>query len=490
MENLNPARLTLVTFLGLSAVAILLGTLAFVILFEAVEKSNRKLQIRNDQVYGRQLAAALEAQLQRGVDPDMILESLQQSFELKPGDENRYVCLLGTVDAKVLCHPNTGYLGHSGEGMLILPPEVQRPLPYLEWASAGGSEGLLVRRDGTPIEIVHRFPVPSGGWDVLVHTELDAFTEAMASLQRTVLLVMIPMLVLLVLLGTLVVRSLGRRYEAAIETTNRALEQRVEERTAELRRTVAELRQARDALVINEKMALLGQLLAGIAHEIRSPLAAINLLAQNLEEEAPTPEDATTARHLIASAHRANTVVQSLLAYARNEPPQLRRTPLRPLVENALTFCRKEAHNANVKLETRLPDEEATAEVDPIQVEQVLINLVANAIQAIEPTDLEDRRVRVTLTSGNEALILTVEDCGPGLPAEILENLFEPFHTLRPGGTGLGLSLCRRFVEHHQGNIVHAASRDLGGASFRIRLPTHARRDGSSRASAPPAVVG
>jgi C4-dicarboxylate-specific signal transduction histidine kinase len=281
----------------------------------------------------------------------------------------------------------------------------------------------------------------------------------------------VPTGVFFILLGTLVVRGIGRHYELQIEEANARLEERVETRTAELQQTVKELTATRRALDLSEKMALLGQLVAGIAHEINNPLNVIAIQAENVRELATDEDEKRAADSIRRSAVRCGQLVQNLLAFARNDPPRRQPESMNDLVETCLAMAAGESQRYGVRMDLEFPHGDVEVSIDRIQIEQVLLNLIGNAAQALAGQE-GVRKVLVRVYEEDATAVIEVEDNGPGLPKVIRDNLFEPFQTtkLKGQGTGLGLSLCRRFVEGHGGRIVHS-DRPGGGTIFRIVLP-------------------
>ncbi len=450
-------------------VCLIIGLIGGILLLEKVETSNYRLQIANDTEYGIRFAMALEAQLEMSEDHGMILKAIQNSLVSSPSDSSRYLCLLSD-SGEVLCHPQGKNLGLNAGGMTIRTEKEE--IAFSQWVEQGGQSGLYIV-DGNPKELVQRIPIEGVPWNVVVHTNLEVLSRTTSEIKQTIMLILVPMGVLLVITGTAVVRLTGRRYEAMIEESNRLLETRVQERTQALEKALEDLKQTQEALIQNEKMALVGQLMAGIAHEIRSPLAAIQMIAQTMEEDAENEDEGHEARLIISSAERCNRVVRNLLSFARNESPEKSPACLSDVVEEALTLLGPDLKDSKVTLLKELDKERFTVQVDSVQIQQVVINLVRNAIEALlESTQPEDRRIRVSTRVVEGSFHLEIEDSGDGVPPEVQETLFEPFHTTKgQTGTGLGLSLCRRFIERHQGEISYRKSESLGGACFDIVLP-------------------
>ena len=213
-----------------------------------------------------------------------------------------------------------------------------------------------------------------------------------------------------------------------------------------------------------ERLATIGQVAASIGHELRNPLAVMQTSVHMLERR--LPGDERNVRHL----HRlddqialCNTIISDLLELARDRPPERSASDLAAVVREAAQSVPRPEH---VALELQLAESLPTLAVDPGQFRQLVVNLVLNAVQAIEDVG----RVEVQVTVDEHSLLLRVEDNGTGLAPEVHAHLFEPLFTTRSDGTGLGLALCRRITERH-GGTISASNRDGGGAIFSVRLP-------------------
>lgn len=239
-------------------------------------------------------------------------------------------------------------------------------------------------------------------------------------------------------------------------------ERQLQDTTARLERT------ERDALRA-EQLASVGQMAAGIAHEVRNPLAAIKILVQTAADplrRAPFgSRDLTVLEQEIT---RLEQIVSGFLDFARPPQPDKQRFDVRILLEQAADTLRARADVQRVALEVNAPHT-VTVCADPNQLRQVVYNLLYNALDA-QPTG---GRICVGVAEEKSGVVLRVEDHGPGLPAGLRDRIFEPFVTAKPAGMGLGLSICRRVVEAH-GGIIAAADRPGGGTTFMVRLPQSA----------------
>ncbi|MCC5876228.1 MAG: GHKL domain-containing protein [Candidatus Sumerlaeia bacterium] len=461
---MNTRHLTIVTFFGLSAVVLVAGLIASVLLSAGIQQTILELQAANSEEYGQRFAASMEAQILEGSEPDLVLRQFQRAIAVSPAESHRFLCILSD-DGEVLCHPNEEMIGAQTSMIRIRPWEHNGIVSYPEWANVRESRGAFVLDSGDkPVQLIRRIPVEGTPWSVIVHTRMEVLREATARLNRLILAILIPTGITMILGGTFVVRLIGRHYERGMEDANALLERRVLERTAELEKT-------RDALLLKEKVALLGTLVAGIAHEIKNPMSAIQLISESLAEDEEDPDARDGLRKIHASAVRCNQLVVSLLAFARNDPPRRVEVSIQELLSRVLAFTNPEIGRLDIHLEKRFEAGNPVLNVDPIQLEQAFLNLLGNACQELEHRP-QDRRIILETATRNGHLVVAVEDNGRGVPKEFRPGLFEPFQTTkREGeGTGLGLSLCKRFVEHHEGSIAYRDGKG-GGARFEVDIP-------------------
>jgi len=249
----------------------------------------------------------------------------------------------------------------------------------------------------------------------------------------------------------------------------RFIQAQIEAVVERLRRTGCELQQARSDVLRSERLAAIGGLAAGIAHEIRNPLTSVKLLLQNA---ATVPGDAVLPqrklRLILDEVGRMEGTIQGLLDFSR--PPTLQRVrhDLRETVRRAANLVEGRASTHSVRLLVEPIDENVPVDGDPHQLHQVFVNLLINAIEAMPNGGTI--RVRFGIVDQHSAVHVKVEDCGPGIPLDILPRLFEPFATSKERGTGLGLAISRRIVENH-GGTIDAFNRNEGGATFEVVLP-------------------
>jgi signal transduction histidine kinase len=232
-----------------------------------------------------------------------------------------------------------------------------------------------------------------------------------------------------------------------------------------IKEVVQRLRRSEQEALRAEQLAVVGQMAAGMAHELRNPLTSMKLLVQAAQDGgALAGRDLNVLEEEITRLER---LVRAFLDYAR--PPQLEKKVLdvRPLVEESVGLFATRAAAAGTRLKFERPGSEVWAAVDPGQFRQVVLNLLVNALDAVAA----EGRVEVVLENAADGrLTLRVADTGCGLPAELGERIFAPFATTKETGLGLGLSICRRIAEAHGGTIT-GANRPNGGAVFTLHLP-------------------
>ncbi len=253
----------------------------------------------------------------------------------------------------------------------------------------------------------------------------------------------------------------ARLYEA-VKDFNQELEQRVQERTRELE-------QARDQLVQAEKLAAIGQLAAGVAHEINNPIGVMLGFAQVLLKR--TPEDSPMYKPLATIEReglRCKKIVQNLLDFARHSKPNLERVDINQVIDDALELIEHRTGNTQVRLIKTYSPRLPAVLADTNQLQQVFLNILLNAYQAM-PNGGE---LNVITHQDGDRVCAVFSDTGPGIPPENLKRIFDPFFTTKEvgKGTGLGLSVSYGIVEQH-GGTIEVKSDGKTGATFTVKLP-------------------
>jgi signal transduction histidine kinase len=334
--------------------------------------------------------------------------------------------------------------------VLMTSADLTRPLTQLEQRATEMSRGRLDRR-----------VLPGGEFD-----ELGRLTLAFEQMRR----------------------SLKDKIQT-IEKLNIGLEEKVRVRTVELERSNTELVEAIDALkeaqarlVTSEKLASVGQLVAGIAHEINNPVNAVvntvKPLAETVDELVNDPAHADEAREdlqamlrvITSGARRTQRIVQALRNYSRPDDEGLMSMDLGADIDETLALLQHKLHGVTVERELKA---EGQIEAYRGQLNQALMNLLANAAGAVEGR--AEARVTIRTRDVDDLVVIEVEDNGPGIDEEVLPQIFDPFFTTKDvgKGTGLGLSITHRIVERHGGSI-EAASRVGEGTTFTVKLPRRA----------------
>ena len=237
----------------------------------------------------------------------------------------------------------------------------------------------------------------------------------------------------------------------------------------------AEIQRQREALHQSEKLAALGSLLAGVAHELNNPLSVVVGYSSMLEEFAPDEPSRRRAERVHAAADRCARIVKAFLAMARQKPPKFGPVSLNHVVEAALELAAYGLRTADIEVVRELDPGLPAVWGDSDQLHQVVTNLVVNAQHAMQPADGPRRlTVRSELRHGEVAVV--VEDNGPGMPEEVRKRVFEPFFTTKPQGmgVGVGLSLCHGIVSGHGGRI-EVETEPGQGSRFVVTLPLSLR---------------
>jgi signal transduction histidine kinase len=259
--------------------------------------------------------------------------------------------------------------------------------------------------------------------------------------------------------------------------------ERAHEDAATIERQLRALEASQRAVLQNEKLAAIGRLAAGIAHEVRNPLGVIRSSASMVQESFGTGEEAWRACEFIREETiRLDALTTKLLDFARPRPLRLAQASLEKAVAHALALAQPELEARHIQVSLEGIGSAPELEADPDLLAQLVLDLVVNAAEAAG----EGGRVALRAQAADGALVLEVADSGPGVPWASAEQIFEPFFTTKPRGTGLGLAMVARIVQAHAGSVEVAEGRGAGahgaGACFRLRLPL--RRPAAAGAAA------
>ncbi|MEO8199006.1 MAG: ATP-binding protein [Gemmatimonadota bacterium] len=239
---------------------------------------------------------------------------------------------------------------------------------------------------------------------------------------------------------------------------------------------VTEQRKLESQLIQNEKLAAVGQLVSGVAHELNNPLTSIAGLAEFLVEHCrPGAKEKEHLRIIHEQAERAGRIVRDLLTFARKGGHEKIRVDVNDVVTRTAALVQYDVKLRTIEFESRLDPNIPAVLADPYELQQVVLNLITNAVQAVGEIDGDRPRI-IVITSGitDGGVAVSVQDSGQGIPDDLLPLLFTPFFTTKePGrGTGLGLSISYGIVESHGGRLSYAPS-PMGGAEFTILLPIY-----------------
>jgi two-component system NtrC family sensor kinase len=237
-------------------------------------------------------------------------------------------------------------------------------------------------------------------------------------------------------------------------------------------RAYEDLRKTQEQLLQSEKMSAVGQLIAGVAHELNNPLTAILGYAQLLETEGLNTRAQDYVSKLFKQAQRTHRVVQNLLSFARQRKPQRDEVDIRKVLDETLALRDYDLKINNIRVERDLPSVPALVVADPHQIEQVFLNIINNSVDAILETGRTGKlKIRILCQGGHVCTQFTDDGAGIKDP----KRIFDPFYTTKSigKGTGLGLSICYGIVKEHGGDIT-ANNAAEGGAVIEVRLPAAA----------------
>ncbi len=241
----------------------------------------------------------------------------------------------------------------------------------------------------------------------------------------------------------------------------------LEQKSVELERANRDLEESFQRAKRADRLAAVGQLAAGLAHEIRHPLASIEGAVNVLANPDSPDELQTEFRGIIKKeCRRLGGLLTELLDFARPREPRFGRLDVAASVEDAVRLARSSLATSNVSIETSLTEKLPAVECDEEQIKQVLLNLLMNAAQAMP----DGGRIVVSASREGRSLALIVADDGPGIPEEMRTRVFDPFFTTRESGTGLGLAVVQQIVSQHGGQI-EVEQNGAQGARFVVRIP-------------------
>lgn len=243
---------------------------------------------------------------------------------------------------------------------------------------------------------------------------------------------------------------------------------------------LTEVKNLQDEIALKRQMALLGELSAGMAHEIRNPLAAIQALGEllsrrvkgmaYLRDEKEKIDSAEgdleeLSRDLVAEIRHLNRFVTEFLTYARMPLFRFEKTDLPEIIDAALSLAAPSGTPERIVVEKRFPEHFPAVSVDPLEFRRVLLNLIQNALQAIGT----EGKLRIEAEIVPPHLVLRISDTGPGIPAAQRDKIFRPFFTTKRGGTGLGLAISERIIREHGGSLTFE-TKEGKGTTFIVQI--------------------
>jgi two-component system sensor histidine kinase HydH len=233
-------------------------------------------------------------------------------------------------------------------------------------------------------------------------------------------------------------------------------------------RDLGEVRRLQGEIRRKEKLAAIGGLAAGVAHEIRNPLSSIKGIASYFKNKFDeNSDDEEMAGVMIEEVERLNRVISELLEFARPTDLKRKTTDLTSLIKHSVRLIEKEASDKNIEIKLDLSQQPLSAEIDSDRFSQCLLNLYLNSIQAMEKDG--KLSIRDSLTDDN-LIVIEIRDTGPGIRAENLNKIFDPYYTTKTKGTGLGLAIVHKIIDAHNGDI-RVRSVPGQGTAFIISLP-------------------
>ena len=236
---------------------------------------------------------------------------------------------------------------------------------------------------------------------------------------------------------------------------------------------VSHTRELENMLRVQDKMSSLGRVAAGIAHEIRNPLSGINIYLNTLEKIYERPNVLEKVRGILgqlqSASNKIESVIKRVMDFAKPGEPRFASTDINKPIEEAIHLSAVTLRKRGIKMEQRLSENLPQYSADPNLIEEMVLNLITNAAEAMKQMD-RNKIIEIASSYENGFIRLTFSDSGPGIPEEIREHIFEPFFTTNPDGTGLGLAIVKHITQAHGGNVA-VESTPGKGSTFAIHLP-------------------
>jgi signal transduction histidine kinase len=426
----------------------------------------------NESIHGERTASELEDRVTELIEQQTAISEVLRAIASSPHDlQPIFDAILDS--ATHLCRADLGTLRLSEEDGLRRVAMRGDPLFV---GQAWSSFPVLAEKGSLPTRLATRLPTHIPDMTALEGDHRDDFwiTAANAGL-RTGLIV--PLLKDNEIVGTIALarkqvqpftdRQISLFRDFAAQATI-ALESTRRER---------QYREAQMALAHANRIATIGQLTASIAHELNQPLAAVAIgggaALRWLARQPPDIDEArTSVEHMVKDAERATHIIGGLRDLTKQNAPRAEVVDLNEAIAEVIALTYSEAVKTGVKVSTRLAPELPRVQGDRVQLQQVMLNLIVNAIQAMSGIGEGARELQISIDAvpSEGGVCVAVRDTGPGLSQESLSRLFEPFYTTKPEGMGMGLSICRSIIEAHGGRLW-AISCEPQGALFQFTIP-------------------
>ncbi len=271
--------------------------------------------------------------------------------------------------------------------------------------------------------------------------------------------------------------SKRRQAEEGLKQARDELELKVQERTKELRQANETLREREAELTHVTRVMTIGELTASIAHEVNQPLAAIvtngNACLRWLAGATPNLSEGRQAvERIIKDSYRASAVIARIRSLVKKTPPRNDWVDLNEVIDEVLALAQNEARRHRVSLNRQLKQDLPSVRGDRVQLQQVVLNLIVNGLEAIARSKNGARELSISSDVDQEHVIIAVRDSGEGLDSANLERVFDAFYTTKPEGMGMGLAISRTIIESHGGRLW-ATTNSPKGAVFQFRLSTN-----------------
>ncbi len=463
------------------AVTLLLFVLAiFGVLLPAVREAimhQRRCAIRDLANTAWTLLAHYEERVERGelTRAEARARAADRLRDIRYGEESKEYFWITTLESEVVMHPYrpdlqgqdlTDYTDRAGKRFVAEFSRVAR-------TKGEGYVDYVWQMHDDPEQVVPKIGYVKlfepWGWVVGTGMYIEDVRREVASLTRRTTGVAV-MIVFFSGLVALFVIQRGSRLEAARSRAERELARHRDHLEELVAARTRELEAAQDELVRREKLALLGQLTADVAHELRNPLGTIQTSLYTLKGQVEGGEGRTASaiERAERNIRRCDRIIQELLDTTRNTPPELRPIELDPWLAAQLD---EEPPPRNVTLHRRL-DSGVVIEVDEERLRRCVLNILTNAYQAAAEQRDGTAEVTVATAAGDGRAQITIADSGKGMPDDVRQRLFEPLFSTRSFGVGLGLTVARQIIEQHGGGI-EVESEENRGTTVLLWLPIH-----------------